>query len=422
MPMAASIEQTDQAVPEPPVTTEPSSNPQPDPPPTEDPPLPEPVKSARSHTARFDALPFDEQIGLAGEYEVNLAVDQYKTAQELFPGELVLLEEEAELLERFEQLRRQAQQEGKSEGMPVELARELARLRAEIDGFRRIQLEAARAAQAEAAQQAAQMAREVAKAQEQIQAQANDRGQTTPPAPERKRWSRRQTNAAILGSGLVTALGGAALVGGGVWTLRTAIDRRDEQLEALATGDYQDEPGSEDRLNEWYATGQGIAAGLLTAGVVLTMTGIGLTTWSTLRSTDEDDAKSRPRPPAKTDTIILGSSLVTIMGGAALIGGGIQSIRTVELRRDARQSALDANTYLDEQRLRDELEQWSRQRRGLAVGLLTAGVVLTGAGVGLTTWGVLRVRRRHRAADRRSTAVMPMISSRHLGLSAAIAF
>ncbi len=223
----------------------------------------------------------------------------------------------------------------------------------------------------------------------------------------------------IFGAGFIATLGGAVLLAGGTRILGSAIDRRDEQLELLETGDYADELGSRERLEQWYARGRGLAATALVGGTVLTGAGIGLTTWGAARGADERSVGSRSRRVG--DATIVGFGLVSVAGGASLIGNGTRMLDTINVRFETQSDMLERDVYPDEGSLLDELERWSRRQRGVAVGSTVGGAGLVGAGVGLTAWGLIRVRRRARSSVRTSF-VVPMMSNRVIGLRLTAAF
>lgn len=266
----------------------------------------EAIEAAHRHAARFEALSAAQQIGLEGEYEINLAIDGYQKAQELRPGESVLLQEEAELLERFEQLRAEASPQG--HGMPPELAEELARVRMELDGLQRLQERAAADAQAKAARKAAALTQEVVKVQAQMEAQeraqAENQRKLAALESQREPWSRYDKhNAAILGSGAVAIAGGVSSIGVGLWALRDADRQRDGQLVEFETYIYADEEQLREGLERWYRDRRAAAIGLTVGGAVLAGVGIGLVTWGIWR------LRGRSRAPSGRTASMVGPAI-----------------------------------------------------------------------------------------------------------------
>ncbi|MEM9455330.1 MAG: hypothetical protein AAGF11_14200 [Myxococcota bacterium] len=252
---------------------------------------PESAKLARRYATSFDTRTKEEQIGLEGEYEINLAIDQYKIAQNLRPGDLIYLEEEITLLERFAHLRAEAQHEGKGEGMPPALAHELARAHSDLNRRRRIHEEAAQAAQAVIPKETVRLAEETVKAESQVDAESEPvepepvepepgEAQPVPPEPQRR-------NMAILSSGIVLFVGGASLVGVGAWNRRTVDQRSGEKL-----GTVDAAPGGTDDMRtefigeimDWRQQWRGIGTGQVVGGALLSVAGVCLTTWSAIRT------------------------------------------------------------------------------------------------------------------------------------------
>src|SRR5690606_17426099 len=73
-----------------------------------------------------------------------------------------------------------------------------------------------------------------------------------PPESAEVDWRPPREAAAIVVSGVVEMVGGAALVGAGAWTLGAADERRDAQLAALAADAYPNEDGIRDELGQWH--------------------------------------------------------------------------------------------------------------------------------------------------------------------------
>lgn len=90
---------------------------------------------------------------------------------------------------------------------------------------------------------------------------------------------------------------------------------------------------------------------------------------------------------------ILGSGVVGMLGGAALLGAGVWMLGTVD-----------------------------PEERAMATGLTAGGAMLAGVGIGLVSWGGARLRRGSRAPKRRTSVVLPMISVAGVGLVARVTF
>lgn len=239
--------------------------------------------AARSFSAAFALLREEAQFGLEGEITVNNAVDNYQRAQQEGSEFLVLLEQEAQLLEQFTRIRSTAHEAGKADPMPPEFTLELERVRAKIDEFRRVQ-EQARAAELARAREAIRAAKADAREQEDDGHQVAPEPAPPPPVePEPVDLSRRKVTAALLGSGLVAVVGGASVLGGGIWVFGAAEERHDDQLTMLDRDEYPDEATIRERLEQWHNRGRGIATGLTVGGAVLAGVGIGLTTWGAVR-------------------------------------------------------------------------------------------------------------------------------------------
>lgn len=207
------------------------------------------AEAAHAYTQAFDAFARRTKSDAKELQAVSLAVDEFKLAQGTEPRNLALLEEEAALLARFVA-------RTKDDGALLE---ERSRVKERIDA-----LEA-----------------EAAEAKQREQDQANGEiGRRPEPDPDAR--SRRQA-AAILASGVVGILGGAAVVGAGVWTFGAADERRDAQLAVFDADEYPDEDGLREDLDQWHRRGRGIGTGLVVSGAVLAGAGIGLTAWGVVK-------------------------------------------------------------------------------------------------------------------------------------------
>lgn len=206
------------------------------------------AEAARAYAQAFDAFALRAKSDAKEKQAVSLAVDEFKLAQDAEPRSSVLLEEEAELLARFV---------ARTQDDEV-LLEERSRVKEKI--------EALEAEEAEARPREEQTEEEVERRHE--------------PGPDER--SRPQA-AAIVASGVVGILGGAALVGAGAWTFGAADERRDAQLAVFDADEYPDEDGLREDLDQWHRRGRGIGTGLVMSGAVLAAAGIGLTAWGVVR-------------------------------------------------------------------------------------------------------------------------------------------
>lgn len=205
------------------------------------------AEAARAYAQAFDAFAQRAKSDAKEKQAVSLAVDEFKLAQDAEPRSLVLLEEEAALLARFVA---RTQDDGA-------LLEERSRVRERIEALKAEEPEAKR--------------REHDQTEEEVEWR-----------PEPDGRSRRQA-AAIVASGVVGILGGAAVVGAGAWTFGAADDRRDAQLAVYDADEYPDEDGLREDLDQWHQRGRGIGTGLVVSGAVLAAAGIGLTAWGVVR-------------------------------------------------------------------------------------------------------------------------------------------
>lgn len=262
--------------------------------------------SALAYAAAYDALAERPTSDAKEMLAVNLAVDEFKLAQEAKPESLILLLQEAALLRRYGTRLRG--------DLPAALAKERDRVVARIDELRRMH--------------------EAAKAEEAARAE------------ESRKAAVEQYEAAV------------------------------EQHDAEQGDDEAPRPG--------------------------------------------DDASMKDRPCAcpRIDAAILGVGLASVVGGTALLADGLWNLGNVDRRGDELLAAIDASpggTPEMRDSLRREIEAWREPWRAIGTGLASGGAVATAAGIGLTTWGAIRMGRRKRDAGRMS-ALRPMISGFGFGV------
>lgn len=146
----------------------------------------------------------------------------------------------------------------------------------------------------------------------------------------------------------------------------------------------------------------------------------------------EPEPELEPLPPSepgrapipKSDAAILGVGLASFVGGAALIGVGSSSFVQSGKTADAALDALDAEpeyTNAQRQTYRDGLEDWQQEWRNFSTAFLVSGAVLAAAGMGLTSWGIVRMRK-HRSRAGSRAALAPALGRRHVGVWFTAAF
>lgn len=140
--------------------------------------------------------------------------------------------------------------------------------------------------------------------------------------------------------------------------------------------------------------------------------------------TDSEPTALDPRLRRK-GAVLVASGVVGLVGGAALVGAGAWTLGAADERRDIRlaelEARLEAGEDLDEAGIRDNLDQWHQRGRSLGVGLAVSGAVLAAAGIGLTAFGAVKLRRAGKGAGARAS-VVPMISRDAAGLAAVVVY
>lgn len=144
------------------------------------------------------------------------------------------------------------------------------------------------------------------------------------------------------------------------------------------------------------------------------------------RTDPEPEPEPQPEDSASrgADTAILMGGAVALVGGSALVGGGAWNFVMTDRRARARLQALEDGefTELAREEFRAELSAWQDQWRGKATALVVAGSVLAATGIGLTTWGAVRMRKDGRASTRRVRMVVPVSSRERVGIVVRLGF
>lgn len=229
--------------------------------------------AARSYTAAYQALPEADQPGLMGELAIDNALVEYGEAHEEQPEELALLEEPLALLDAFIETRARAHAAGLAEAVPPRLEQERERLRA--------MLEEARIASMPEPEEPVD---EVSPISPVIEDE-----------PTQDRPGNRKADVTIVASGVALLVGGAALVGSGIWNFATVNRQVQSRRTALDAGLFTDEAQDEflADLSQWENRWRGTATGLVVAGSILAATGVGLTTWGAVRMRRNGRASKR---------------------------------------------------------------------------------------------------------------------------------
>jgi len=202
--------------------------------------------SARAFAAAYAQLTEHEQGGLEGDITVNNAIDDFRLAQEQDSEDIMLLVDELALLELF------GEHPTREHDMPPEITEEIARIAKRIDSLER-------AWEAKA----------------------------TPKKPvEDQPHPGRKLAGTLLGIGLASIGGGAALTTNGLWNIHR-VDRRGAELLATIAanhgGSLEMRNGLRERVEDWQDAWYVVGTRLAISGGALAAIGIGLTTWGAVR-------------------------------------------------------------------------------------------------------------------------------------------
>lgn len=127
----------------------------------------------------------------------------------------------------------------------------------------------------------------------------------------------------------------------------------------------------------------------------------------------------------KVNATLLTLGLASVVGGTVALAVGARNSSQIDARGDERLAALDAiPEYTEQQRqeYRNAVATWEQDNRVTARGMIIGGTVLVAAGVGLSTWGLVRMVKRRKQATLHSARATPLVSREHLGLQLTLDF
>ena len=136
----------------------------------------------------------------------------------------------------------------------------------------------------------------------------------------------------------------------------------------------------------------------------------------------EDDARETSPTPG---IILLSVGVASIVGGGVALGLGGSNLGQLDRIVSDQEAALAAAPeYTDEQRrlYQASLEDWQQQGRSVSLGLMIGGGVLAAAGIGLTTWGAIRLHRARRARADMARLGAPRLTPHPRGLTLTFEF
>lgn len=125
--------------------------------------------------------------------------------------------------------------------------------------------------------------------------------------------------------------------------------------------------------------------------------------------------------PGKGGVVLVSVGAVSLAGGVALLASGVWNIGNVRRRGDELLEAIDGSENgTPEMRgeLRQEVEDWQTQWRIVGTGLAVGGAMMAAVGVGLTSVGIVRMRRNKRMVGH-AMVVGPVMSGGEVGIAVA---
>ncbi|MCA9710620.1 MAG: hypothetical protein KDK70_32560 [Myxococcales bacterium] len=239
--------------------------------------------AARSYAAAHRALADeDDRAGPMGELVIDNALADYALAREQAPEDQALVEEPVALLEEFIEMRDRAHAAGRAEAVPPRLLQELERLKALVEEAR-TPVESSGASSMVRTQPSKPMNRpESSKLSEPLE---SSKSPALSAFEEPSDPADSEIDVTLLVGGVVSTVGGVALIGGGAWNFEKINRQAQARSTALEEGEYTDEAREayQTELDAWTDRWRGASTGLVVAGSVLAATGIGLTTWGAIR-------------------------------------------------------------------------------------------------------------------------------------------
>ena len=144
------------------------------------------------------------------------------------------------------------------------------------------------------------------------------------------------------------------------------------------------------------------------------------------------------RPSAKTlDVVLLSVGATSTAGGLALIAGstamfyarrkaanaGVDRFNAIvaeleDMPRTPEQEQSDADAIA---RYIEDTNAYRQANRARAIALSVTGSILAAAGIGVSTWAILRMRRHRRQPSNRAS-LSPVLGRRHAGVHLAVSF
>lgn len=123
----------------------------------------------------------------------------------------------------------------------------------------------------------------------------------------------------------------------------------------------------------------------------------------------------------RSDGAILGVGVVSFVGGMGLVTiGAVNSVKTNKAADNALAAlaVLAEDPRLDdeqEQNYRTSVDEWQKNWRNVSTAMVVSGAVLGAAGIGLTSWGIVRTKK-HRSSFGSRAALIPTGGRGQLGL------
>lgn len=115
----------------------------------------------------------------------------------------------------------------------------------------------------------------------------------------------------------------------------------------------------------------------------------------------------------------------TLLGGVALvIGGAVSSAQAKHDARAQREALAAEPLYTDDQRTSylADLDDWQDDWRTFSTALVISGAVLTATGIGLTTWGIVRMRKHRQPSTGGRASLAPSLGPGRAGATLHVAF